>query len=94
MVNDSIQCIKTNCSEANIGMAVLVRTHWIFRVIYMDHLQAIQANHPIELSQHSVKIILHIVACIIGMTSIKRHRKFLVQRDPINNVCELFKRFS
>ena len=82
-MHDVVQCIKSDFTLSDIGMAVLVCTAWIFAVIDMKDCDLIFSDDPVKFLYDGIKIVDDIITGIVGMAGIKADTKPLRVRDTV-----------
>ena len=83
--------VKTDLSEADIGMTVFGSTAWIFTVVDMEDGNLIFSEDPVEFSDDVIELMDNIVAAVVRVAGIETDAEFVVVNDAIVDPCQLLK---
>ncbi|MNJ76621.1 hypothetical protein D3C77_739400 [compost metagenome] len=72
-------------------MTILMGSHWIFTIIYVNYSNPIQAYQIIELAKNPIQVIHNIISCIVNMTGIHTNSQAFIVLHFIDNSSNFFK---
>ena len=77
MVDDRVQGVKSEMSETEVLVPVLLRAPGVFAVIDMEHGNLILPDETVEFTDHIIKVPDNVVAAVTGVAGVKADPQLL-----------------